>query len=94
MTEEEKEKKRKQFGNIKNSFSDERITRKEVKEETQDLGKLNEIKRLQMMKKSGKSLTKEQRLLLEAHERNTQMNMIEFQKRQDRKKDKGNGLEM
>ena len=56
--------------------------------------KLMEIKRLQVMQRTGQALTPEQKLMLDERIRQTQQAQIQFQQRQDNRKHKGNGLEM
>ena len=55
---------------------------------------MKEIKRLQLMQRTGQTLTQEQRLFLKEHIRQTQQAQILFQQRQENKKSKENGIEM
>lgn len=82
------------IGDVKSSISKGKVTTQETQSATQDMKKLMEIKRLQVMQKTGQALTPEQKLLIEEHIRQTQQAQIQFQQRQENKKSKGKGLEM
>lgn len=82
------------IGDVKSSISKGKVTTQETQSATQDMKKLMEIKRLQVMQRTGQALTTEQKMLLEEHIRQTQQAQIQFQQRQSNKKQKGNGLEM
>lgn len=82
------------IGDVKSSISKGKVTTHETQSTTQDMKKLMEIKRLQVMQRTGQALTTEQKMLLEEHIRQTQQAQIQFQQRQGNKKQKGNGLEM
>lgn len=82
------------IGDVKSSISKGKVTTQETQSATQDMKKLMEIKRLQVMQRTGQALTPEQKMLLDEHIRQTQQVQIQFQQRQGNKKQKGNGLEM
>ena len=82
------------IGDVKSSISKGKVTTHETQSATQDMKKLMEIKRLQVMQRTGQALTPEQKMLLDEHIRQTQQVQIQFQQRQGNKKQKGNGLEM
>ena len=82
------------IGDVKSSVSKGKVTTQETQSATQDMKKLMEIKRLQIMQRTGQTLTPEQKILLDEHIRQTQQAQIQYQQRQDNKKHKGNGLEM
>ena len=82
------------IGDVKTSVSKGKVTTQETQNATQDMKKLMEIKRLQVMQRTGQALTPEQKLMLDEHIRQTQQAQIQFQQRQDNRKHKGNGLEM
>ena len=82
------------IGDVKTSVSKGKVTTQETQNATQDMKKLMEIKRLQVMQRTGQALTPEQKLLLEEHIRQTQQAQIQFQQGQDNKKRKDNGLVM
>ena len=89
-----KQGKRISIGNIKTSVSQAKVTAQETNKVTQDIKNMKEIKRLQLMQKTGQTLTQEQRLFLKEHIRQTQQAQILFQQRQENKKSKENGIEM
>ena len=82
------------IGDVKSSISKGKVTTQENQSATQDMKKLMEIKRLQVMQRTGQALTPEQKLMLDERIRQTQQAQIQFQQRQDNRKHKGNGLEM
>ena len=82
------------IGDVKTSVSKGKVTTQETQNATQDMKKLMEIKRLQVMQRTGQELTPEQKLMLDEHIRQTQQAQIQFQQRQDNKKRKDNGLVM
>lgn len=82
------------IGDVKTSVSKGKVTTQETQNATQDMKKLMEIKRLQVMQRTGQALTPEQKLMLDERIRQTQQAQIQFQQRQDNRKHKGNGLEM
>lgn len=82
------------IGDVKTSVSKGKVTTQETQNATQDMKKLMEIKRLQVMQRTGQALTPEQKLLLDEHIRQTQQAQIQFQQGQDNKKRKDNGLVM
>lgn len=82
------------IGDVKTSVSKGKVTTQETQRATQDMKKLMEIKRLQVMQKTGQALTPEQKLLLDEHIRQTQQAQIQFRQRQGNKKQRENGLEM
>lgn len=82
------------IGDVKTSVSKGKVTTQETQNATQDMKKLMEIKRLQVMQRTGQALTPEQKLLLDEHIRQAQQAQIQFQQGQDNKKKKDNELVM
>ena len=82
------------IGDVKSSISKGKVTTQEIQSATQDMKKLMEIKRLQVMQKTGQALTPEQKLLIDEHIRQTQQAQMQFQQGQESKKIKRNGLEI
>jgi len=82
------------IGDVKATISKGKVTTQETQSATQDMKKKMEIKRLQVMQRTGQALTPEQKMLLDEHIRQTQQAQIQFQQGQDSKKRKGQGLEM
>ena len=82
------------IGDVKSSISKGKVTTQETQSATQDMKKLMEIKRLQVMQKTGQALTPEQKLLIDEHIRQTQQAQMQFQQGQESKKSKRNGLEI
>ena len=82
------------IGDVKSSISKGKVTAQETQSATQDMNKLMEIKRLQVMQRTGQTLTPEQKLLLDEHIRQTQQAQIQFKQRQGNKKQRGKGLDI
>ena len=79
-------------GDVKSSISKGKVTTQETQSATQDMKKLMEIKRLQIMQRTGQTLTSEQKQLLDEHIRQTNEAQARFRNQQDQKKSKGLSL--
>ena len=79
-------------GDVKSSISKGKVTTQETQSATQDMKKLMEIKRLQVMQRTGQTLTSEQKQLLDEHIRQTNEAQARFRNQQDQKKSKGLSL--
>lgn len=77
---------------VKTSVSKSKVTTQEIQSATQDMKKLMEIKRLQVIYKTGQALTPEQKRLLDEHIRQTNEVQVRFRNQQDQKKSKGLSL--
>lgn len=80
------------ISNVKSSISKGKVTTQETQSATQDMKKLMEIKRLQIMQRTGQTLTPEQKQLLDEHIRQTNEAQVRFRNQQDQKKSKGLSL--
>lgn len=80
------------IGEVKASISKGKVTTQETQSTTQDMKKLMEIKRLQIMQRTGQTLTTEQKQLLDEHIRQTNEVQVRFRNQQDQKKSKGLSL--
>ena len=80
------------IGDVKSSISKGKVTTQENQSATQDMKKLMEIKRLQVMQKTGQALTPEQKRLLDEHIRQTNEAQVRFRNQQNQKKSKGLSL--
>ena len=80
------------IGNVKSSISKSKVTTQETQNAMQDMKKLMEIKRLQIMQRTGQTLTPEQKQLLDEHIRQTNEAQVRFKSQQDQKKSKGLSL--
>ncbi len=80
------------IGDVKSSISKGKVTTQESQSATQDMKKLMEIKRLQVMQKTGQALTPEQKRLLDEHIRQTNEAQVRFRNQQNQKKSKGLSL--
>ena len=80
------------INNVKSSISKGKVTTQETQSATQDMKKLMEIKRLQIMQRTGQTLTPEQKQLLDEHIRQTNEAQVRFRNQQDQKKSKGLSL--
>ncbi len=79
-------------GDVKSSILKGKVTTQETQSATQDMKKLMEIKRLQIMQRTGQTLTPEQKQLLDEHIRQTNEAQVRFRNQQDQKKSKGLSL--
>ena len=79
-------------GDVKSSILKGKVTTQETQSATQDMKKLMEIKRLQIMQRTGQTLTSEQKQLLDEHIRQTNETQVRFRNQQDQKKSKGLSL--
>lgn len=86
--------KKMQMQSVKSDILQSKVTRQETQQAVQDMQKLKEVKRLQIMKRTGQTLSPEQQQLLAEHIRQTQQAQIQFQQRQTNKKSKGQGMEI
>ena len=80
------------IGDVKSSISKGKVTIQENQSTTQDMKNLMEIKRLQVMQKTGQALTPEQKRLLDEHIRQTNEAQVRFRNQQNQKKNKGLSL--
>ena len=80
------------ISNVKSSISKGKVTTQEIQSATQDMKKLMEIKRLQIMQRTGQTLTPEQKQLLDEHIRQTNEAQVRFRNQQDKKKSNGLSL--
>lgn len=80
------------ISNVKSSISKGKVTTQETQSATQDMKKLMEIKRLQIMQRTGQTLTPEQKQLLDEYIRQTNEAQVRFRNQQDQKKSKGLSL--
>lgn len=80
------------IGDVKASISKGKVTTQETQSATQDMKKLMEIKRLQVMQRTGQTLTPEQKQLLDEHIRQTNEAQVRFRKQQNQKKSNGLSL--
>lgn len=80
------------ISNVKSSISKGKVTTQETQSATQDIKKLMEIKRLQIIQRTGQTLTPEQKQLLDEHIRQTNEAQARFRNQQDQKKSKGLSL--
>lgn len=80
------------ISNVKSSISKEKVTTQEIQSATQDIKKLMEIKRLQIIQRTGQTLTPEQKQLLDEHIRQTNEAQVRFRNQQNQKKSNGLSL--
>ncbi len=80
------------ISDVKSSISKGKVTTQENQNATQDMRKLMEIKRLQIMQRTGQTLTPEQKQLLDEHIRQTNEAQVRFRNQQEQKKSKGLSL--
>lgn len=94
---EEEQGTEKQSGNVsisdlKSSILKGKVTTQETQSAPQDMKQLMKIKRLQIMQRTGQTLTPEQKRLLDEHIRQTTETQVRFRNQQDQKKSKGLSL--
>lgn len=77
---------------VKESVSKGKVTNQDTQSATQDMKKLMEIKRLQIMQRTGQTLTPEQKQLLDEHIRQTNEAQVRFRNQQEQNKSKGLSL--
>lgn len=80
------------ISNVKSSISKGKVTTQETQSATQDIKKLMEIKRLQIVQRTGQTLTPEQKQLLDEHIRQTNEAQVRFRNQQNQKKSNGLSL--
>lgn len=80
------------ISNVKSSISKGKVTTQETQSATQDIKKLMEIKRLQIIQRTGQTLTPEQKQLLDEHIRQTNEAQVRFRNQQNQKKSNGLSL--
>lgn len=80
------------ISDVKASISKGKVTTQENQNATQDMRKLMEIKRLQIMQRTGQILTPEQKQLLDEHIRQTNEAQVRFRNQQEQKKSNGLSL--
>lgn len=80
------------ISDVKASISEGKVTTQENQNATQDMRKLMEIKRLQIMQRTGQTLTLEQKQLLDEHIRQTNEAQVRFRNQQEQKKSNGLSL--
>lgn len=80
------------ISNVKSSISKGKVTTQEIQSATQDIKKLMEIKRLQIIQRTGQTLTPEQKQLLDEHIRQTNEAQVRFRNQQNQKKSNGLSL--
>ena len=80
------------ISDVKASISKGKVTTQENQNATQDMRKLMEIKRLQIMQRTGQTLTLEQKQLLDEHIRQTNEAQVRFRNQQEQKKSNGLSL--
>lgn len=80
------------ISNVKSSISKGKVTTQETQSATQDIKKLMEIKRLQIIQRTGQTLIPEQKQLLDEHIRQTNEAQVRFRNQQNQKKSNGLSL--